>query len=52
MNEIFLLDNEDYRKKTKEELENNWKEFEQEQTRLFEELIKRQKDDRSCKEFN
>ena len=39
MNEIFLLGNEYSRKKTKEELEREWQEFEKEQEKAFAELL-------------
>jgi len=38
MKEIFLLGNEDYRKKTKEQIEREWQEFTKEQEKTFDEL--------------
>jgi len=39
MNEIFLLDNGDSRKKSKEELEKEWQEFTKEQVAEFDKLL-------------
>ena len=39
MKEIFLLGNEDYRKKTKEQIEREWQEFTKEQVAEFDKLL-------------
>ena len=39
MNEIFLLDNEYSRKKTKEQIEREWQEFMKEQVAEFDKLL-------------